>query len=301
MFLRVIFISIMSLGFFSGCTQSEKKSISEAGSSLTSSTTNMSDGAHSIDSKQSIINQIMSESGLDEMLAALPESVAMGFDQQPKPPMSSKNSNQFRQNLIDAFDADDMRKTIVLYLDSHYEPENFSAFLAMLKKPSIQKMTRLELDSQKPQAFQEMMQSGNVIMGQTSQKRMELVRTLDRVTSSSETAVDMQMMMSSAMVVNMNKIVPSNQRMTKNQLQEMLAQMRTQSLFPTQQLLHLNMVFAYRTISDVELEAYIEEHDSALGRWATELFLAAWLKASEDVAFRLSDLMEKTFVKENAL
>jgi len=298
---RNLFLLAILMSVFSGCTLTPTEKNKLAINERPVTVEHARDSMKNSHDKQEVINQILSKSGTDEVLKQLPVSVAMGFDQQPKPPMKSREYKQFRQNLIDAYDPIKIRKTISDYLLSQYETEKFYALLILLDRPLVKKMTALEVASQTPQAIQDMMQTGNIIMGQASPKRLEIIHALDQAMNATEMAIDMQMMISTATMVNMNKIVPVDQQMTKNQLTNMIDQMRVQSKFPTQQFVHLSMVYAYQTVSEAELEEYIRYMKSDIGLWSTQIFTSAWLEVSENTADRLSELMDKTFVRENVL
>lgn len=251
--------------------------------------------------KTRIINQLIDDSGMREIIEQLPTMVAMGFDQQPPPPINRDKYNKFRENYIQVFDPVKIRETVANNFNVQYEAKRFSELLALVNSPLAKKMTSLEVESSTPQAQQEMMQMGNIIMGQASPSRLELVQQLDEAMSATEVGVDMQMMMTEAMMANMNKIVSPAQQMTDEQLKQGLSQMRMQSLFPARQYTQLNFVYAYRTVSDADLKEYIQLYQSEIGRWSIKLMRNAWLEVSENVATDLAGRIQKEFIEENAL
>ncbi len=281
-----------------GCVQTPSKE-SSLSAALKSESTVVSASVQK-QSKAAIINQIMVESGMDEGIAQLPDLVAMGFDQQPVPPIGRMEYDAFRKNLIQAFDAEKVRGIVVSYLGDHYDHERFAKLLAMLRTPLAKKMTALEMTASTPQAQHEMMQMGSIIMGQATPERLELARRLDGVMNATEMSVDMQMMLARVSVTNINKIVPVAQRMSDMQLENMLAEMRMQSLYPARQFIQLNTVYTYNSVADDELKAYIQLHDTEIGRWSTRLMWDAWMSVSERVAADLGEKMNKTYIENNA-
>ncbi len=282
-----------------GCAQNSPEKSSSLG--LESQAGGTLESSIPVQGKQAVIDQVMAESGMEEAIEQLPAMVAMGFDQQPAPPIGRREHERFREALLQAFEPVRVRRIVVDYLNAEYEPERFTALLAMMKTPLAKKMMALEMAANTPQAQQEMMQMGNVIMGQASPERLDLVRKLDEAVNATEMAVDMQMMMTRATVSNLNRIVPVAQKMTATQIDQMLAQMRAQMLYPARQYTHLNMVYAYRSVSDDELRAYLELHQTDLGRWSTRLMRGAWMKVSEQVAADLAREVERSFIQSNAL
>ncbi len=291
-----IFLFATLLG---GCAQNVPKE-SQLSSALKSESAAVSASIQG-QSKETLINQVMAESGMDDGIAQLPGMVAMGFDQQPAPPVGRAEYEAFRKNLIEVFDPDKVRKVVVAHLDANYDADRFAKLLAVINTPLAKKMTALEVAANSPQAQHEMMQMGNIIMGQASPERLELIRRLDEVMKASEIGVDMQMMMTKVSMTNMNKIVPVAQRMSDEQLEQMLEQMRMQSLYPARQYTQMSLAYAYRSASDDELEAYIRLHDTETGRWSTRLMRDAWMSVSEHVAADLAEKMNKSYIENNAL
>lgn len=247
--------------------------------------------------KKIIIDQIMAESGLDEMLEQLPAIAAMSMNQQPLPPMEAEKQQQLKEDFLHVFDAKKMRQTITDYFKVHYEPQRFAELLSLLKSPLAKKMTALEVEASTPQAQQEMMQMGNTIMGQATPSRLELTQKLDEATGSTETLLDMQVGMAGILMNNMNKIMPEDQRKTEEELLQIQEQMRAQSISPARQYLQLNMVYTFRSVEDAELNEYVQLYQSEIGRWSTALIKNASIKMMEEISFDLAALIEKNHEK----
>lgn len=94
--------------------------------------------------KAEVIEQIMTKSGMTQMIEQLPDMAAMGFDQQLPPPINRKQYKQFRNTYLQAFNPSMIRETITTHLSDHYEAKRFSELLVMLKTPLAKKMTELE-------------------------------------------------------------------------------------------------------------------------------------------------------------
>jgi len=251
--------------------------------------------------KTDLIEQIMMKSGMTEMIEQLPGVAAMGFDQQSPPPINQREYEKFRGIYLQAFNSSMIRETITNYLNDHYEAKRFTELLAMLRTPLAEKMTELEVQSSSVESQQQMMQSANTIMGQVSPERLALIRQLDQVQQATQSMLAMQMTMTQAMMVNANKIVPEKQQLSEKNMAELLDDIRKQSLFPAQQYIQLNMVYAYRAATDAELENYITLYKSKVGRWSIELLNEAWVNVSEAISTKLATLMTQNFVRQNAL
>ncbi len=248
-----------------------------------------------------LIEQVMMKSGMTEMIEQLPGVAAMGFDQQSSSLISRREYEQFRGLYLQAFSASMIRETITNYLNDHYDAKRFTELLTMLRTPLAEKMTELEVQSSSVESQQQMMQSANIIMGQVSPERLALIQQLDQVQQATQSLLAMQMMMTQAMMVNTNKLVPEKQQLSERHMADSLEDIRKQSLFPAQQYIQLNMVYAYRMATDAELEDYIALYKSKVGRWSINLLNQAWVNVSETIANKLATLMTQNFVRKNAL
>ena len=291
-----------------GCAQTPSDSLSpgdlsESGKNPAAISSAPSPQPRHIDdsTQQTLIEQIMEESGLNEMIEQMPAMAAMGFDQQQPPPLNRDKYEKFREIFLETFEAEGIRKTMLTHFNEQYDQERFSEFLALIRTPLIQKMTALEIAESTPQAQRDMIRNGNIIMGQASQKRLDLARRLDEVTGATEMTLDTQMMVAGAMITNMNMIMPPEQRLSDRQVEQMLGQMRLQSRFPARQYTHLSFVYMYRSVSDEELEKYIQTYETEIGRWGTKLMRDAWMKVSEEISSDLAEQMKDAFIESNVL
>ncbi len=294
---------LVLISLIGGCAQTPTKD--DLSSKITSTIENKETVAIKTvtkkESKAEIIEQIIVESGLDDIIEQLPDLVAMHLDQQPIPSINKEQNAKFRENLVLANDPEKVKKVVTNHFNSHYDAQRFPEFLALLKTPLAQKMTALEIEMQSAQAQQAMMQQGNIIMGQLSSDRLALVRKLDEVTESTAIAVDMQMMMATIIMSNQNRLVPAAQQMSKTQLAQTLEQIQLQSVFPAQQFINLSMAYTYASISDDELNEYIDLYQTEIGQWSIKLARNAMAKMSEVIATDFSQRMENDFVANNSL
>ncbi len=284
-----------------GCAQAPRNPVDNTSLDSNASPATATETADIATDRLAIIEEIMKESGTDAMIEQVPAMVAMGFDQQQPPPLDRDDYEKFRKTFIAAFDPPRIRQTIVMHLQENYDTERYAAFLTQLKSPLGRKMTALETAAHTPQAQQEMMRMGNIIMGQASPERLKLVRRLDEAAGATDGNLHMQMLMTETMIRNLNRIMPAPKRLSDPQMNQMLEQIRMQSIFPIRQVTHLSMVYTFRSIDDTELQEYIQLYESDTGRWGTKLLRGAWERVSADIALELAQRIEQTFIEKNAL
>ncbi len=294
----------IATAMLAGCAQTP----TENSSSHSHHTASQAKASHALDAKgtteslsqKEIVDQIMLESGLDEMIEQMPAMITSMSANQPPPPMIKiENYEKFKANLIQIFEPVKTRKIFKDYLDEHYDAKRYPEFLALLKTPLSQEMKALDLASQTPEAHQEMMETGDLLMREASPERLELVRQFDEATGATEMMVDMQMIIAGTIQRNMNKIMPPEHRMAEAQLEEMLEQGRMQSMLPARQYMQLSMIYSYRSVDDEKLNDYFDLHQSEIGLWGTELAKGSILKWAENMGEEMAAVMEKAFLETN--
>ncbi len=251
--------------------------------------------------RSAMIAQIVAASSMDDFLEQLPAIVAMGFDQQPPPPVEQEAFEKFRATFLQSFDPAKTKPALVGFIEKRYDAQRYAEVVALLDRPLSKKMTALELQAQTPEAFQEMMQFANSMLSQPSPQRLALVERLDRAQQATESMVELQMMVPSAMMKNMNRIVPADKKMSDAQIEQMLLQMRQQSLPQARQFIQLSMVYAYRSVSDDELEEYTQLVESDTGLYLTTLLRDASLNLFDNISTEIASHIGQTVKANDAL
>ncbi len=237
---------------------------------------------------------------MDEFFEQLPAIVAMGFDQQPPPPVEQEAFYKFRATMLQSVDPAKTKPVLVRFIEKRYDAQRYAEIVALLNMPLSKKMTALELQVSTPEAVQEMMQFANSMLSQPSPQRLALVERLDKAQQATEGMVEMQMMMPSAMMKNMNRIVPADKKMADDEIEQMLAQMREQSLPQARQFSQLSTVYTYRSVSDSELEEYTRLVESDTGQYLTALFRDATLNLFDNISVEIADHVGQNFKANNA-
>ena len=251
--------------------------------------------------RSAMVSKIVAASGMDELLEQLPNIVAMSFEQQPEPPIDEESFEKLKAVFVQPFDPARTRPALIHFIEKRYDSQRYAEVAALLETPLSKKITSLELQAQTPEAFQEMMQFANSMLSQPSPQRLALVERLDKAQQTTESMVEVQMMMPSAMMKNMNRIVPADEKIADDEMTQMLAQMREQSLPQARQFMQLTMVYTYRSVADGELEEYVRLVESDTGQYLTVLLRDAALNLFDNISTELANQISQNFKTSNAL
>ncbi len=248
-------------------------------------------GSHADDlEKRTVINRVIDKSGMGTAIEQLPELVAAGMEQQPPPPgLEGERLERFKTGFLKAFEPGEVRKAVFDHLSNYYDSKRFSELLALLDKPLVRKMTALEKEAGTPQAQREMMEMGKMLLEGTSPARLEFVKKIDQATGATRTAVETQIMMIHAMMVGSNQMVAAEERISDDEIERRLKQIRTQFVAPAEQYTQIAMLYTYQSVDGEELRDYLGLYQTGIGRWSVELLQGAWKRASEHIASRLAD------------
>jgi hypothetical protein len=297
MFKKILTTTCIITALSTGCAfAASSASLSQADADSKTTTENSAEKQ----ARSAVIAQIVAASSMDEFLEQLPAMAAMGFDQQPAPPVDREAFDKFRTAVLQPLDPAKTKPALVRFIEKRYDAQRYAEVVALLNTPLSKKMTALELQASTPEAQQEMMQFANSMLSQPSPQRLALVERLDKAQQATESMVEMQIMMSSAMMKNMNRIVPADKKMAYDEIEQMLAQMREQSLPQARQFSQLTMVYTYRSVADSELEEYVRLVESDTGQYLTALLRDTFLNLFDNISVEVADHVGQNFKANNA-
>ncbi len=297
MLIRLVAGAFVATVFMGGCAQNERllSHPQQAGASYVPDAKEITRTY----SRQEIIDQIMIESGVDEVIEKDAARVSLGAYRAPPAMVNREGYEKLQASIIQIYNPDTVRTAFKGYLDEHYDTKRFSGFLALLKTPLSQEMTALNLAAQAPKARKEMWRTGDVMMREASPQRLDLIRQIDEAAGFTESRIEAVMVKEGVIRRSMNKVMPEKYRMTEAELETVLDQERMKSMLPVRQFIQLYLLYAYRSVEDEMLENFLEMHQSETARWGRALEKGAWIKVSESIGKNMAEVMKKAFVETN--
>jgi len=100
-----------------------------------------------------------------------------------------------------------------------------------------------------------------------SPRRLALIERLDAGGGASETTVDVTMAIVRSLTRAFQPALPAVSRLNPGQLEEALVRTRNRTLEQIRDACLVSMLLAYRTLSDHELEQYVQFVESEAGLW----------------------------------
>lgn len=254
-------------------------------------------GVYAVDTQENrdkIIDELMEASGLNHQIEQLPAMINAGM-QQGRNGMDEDTFAQMSVAMSETHTAQAFTEAIKGSLNKNYDKARFTALLALVNSPFAQKMTQLEKEASTPEMMQNLQAySATLDKDPPAPSRIALIERMDKATGATSAAWNIQLQTAQMITSVLDPLLPPERRMTPGQKDDMLWQMQLQVRPMIQQFIALNMLYAYRSLPDKDLEQYIALYETELGKWSVDLMnritVAAFANLAEKTALRVKEL-----------
>ena len=155
-----------------------------------------------------------------------------------------------------------------------------AAKLAWLRSPLGHRIAALEMDSADPDRDRHLAAfAAKLKAAPPSERRRELIERLDWVSGASDVSTDVATALSSSIARAIALSRPADRRASRRQLDSQAEEMRTTVAGAVRKAALVSMLYTYRSLSDEELERYVEFESTEAGRWYNALLRHALLTA----------------------
>ncbi len=150
-----------------------------------------------------------------------------------------------------------------LEFEKNLESAKLAKALEWYDSPLGKRITGLELASLIPDGGQSLDSEND----RPSERRLDLIRRLDAGGGASDTTVDVTMSIVGSLTRAFQPALPAVARLSRGQLDHELTRVRNQTLERIRRACLLNMLSAYRDLTDGEVEQYVRFVESEGGQW----------------------------------
>jgi len=232
------------------------------------------------------INAILEKTGFNKLLKHTPnfsQSVLKQSSGALEPEMGSALSAAFTQ----AFATAAVQRDINHVLEAHYNEAHATAYLKHLNSALSLKMAKLESDTNNPANREDIKAFSAALTNQpTAASRSKLIEHLDKATRTTDFSIDMQTAFFKAIFVAIEPVMEADMRISEDELEKMVSEVRTSLEEGLRNNTRLSFLYAFRNISDAELQSYIDICESEEYRWGIQLLGNAMISAINQAADR---------------
>ncbi len=224
-----------------------------------------------VDTRQQVIEQVMELSGAKDLFVKIPAQVQMQY--QPKNSQIDQAKYEKISAVIkNAYLPDELYKEAVSIFLINYDEAKFKKILELLNKPLEKKMTELESKAYAPESSKDLESFAKSFdLSDSDPDRISLIMRLDEAGGITKSGVDLQALSFMEATRVLNQSMPVDKKLTPEQLIQLESNYREQ-IEP--QLENLNLIFlsfCYKQATNKELEQYVEDYESELGKWFNKL------------------------------
>lgn len=200
---------------------------------------------------------------------------------------------QVTEGLKEAYRADALYQAVLNHFRKNFDRDRMLAFQQWLQTPLSQKVTELEKHYSTPEGRQELVKFARKFRYLSKRpERLALIKRLDTATKASAAAEDISISTIASMMEAINAVLPPDKQADPEQLKKLPENLRARLGDSIQQAMLISYYQTYSTLSDAELEQYVQFYESELGRWASlrwiEALSNALNMAGQDAARKLA-------------
>ena len=221
--------------------------------------------------KEALAKELIKLSGLEQQVRQIPLQVLAGFAKDGKK-LPPQRYAALRHVLSQAYDAKTLEQHVYERMSSELTHELATNTLSWLRTDLGRKITKLEEQASTPQAIQQMgVFSKKLESSPPSQQRLGLARRIDLATDATELLLDITESSTFGLAMALDAMLPPDQRQGEARLRVQMDRQRPKLREAYQQLSMINALFTYQSLSDAELERYVDFLESELGAQYTTL------------------------------
>ena len=219
-------------------------------------------------SKEALARELYELSGLEKQVAQLGEVSVAGLNEEYEQGGLPERYYKYLLPLArDAYNAHKIRRDLLQRIEKNLDATCIEAILSWLRSPQGRKITIAEEAASTPEGIQRMQAfAAQLQTYPTSLRRLQLVKRLDKATNSTELMIDMATITVHGVMKELNAILPSAQRVDHYTLEQQMNTQRSQMRRSFQNVCIVSSLYTYQSLSDDELERYVEFAESNFGR-----------------------------------
>jgi hypothetical protein len=246
--------------------------------------------------QQALIRELMKVSGFEQQIKQIPQQALTSLERDGRdlPPAQYQ---ALRRTLREAFSATTIARQVSKKLRSELDPLLEKELLDWLRSDLGKKIAKLEESARDPQAMKDMQAYATQIKeAPPPPERLALARQIDLASHATEINLDILEATSFSVAISVDATLPGQQRQGEERLRLLMDRQRPKWRDDYQSLMVVSRLYTYQTLSDEELERYVEFLE---GDTAQEYYSMAGLAlkdalylAMEQVTRAVSDMLK---------
>ena len=252
-----------------------------------------------------LVQELFAKSGLDQLVEQLPMIVQQGmhqaFAQDPNlQRIPTRTVREIMDAAADAYEAQKLRNIMLGSFAGKMDEAEIKSVIRWLDSPTGVKCTDLEKNSLNPEALQGLGRFAEEIQKKPPRpERLKLIGELDRATKATATSVEIFINSNLAVATAISLSLPQETPMPLAEIRKKFETGRAAIENALQEQTRISLLYTYRSLSDGEIQEYIDMADSPAGRKFNAVGIEAFQKAMVEGGMDFGQAVAKVFENAN--
>jgi hypothetical protein len=215
-------------------------------------------GSSSAVDQDALIRELMKVSGLEQQIKQIPQHVLTGFEREGGN-MPAAQYQAMRRTLKEAFNATVIARQVSKKLRSELDPLLEKELLDWVRSDLGKKIAKLEESVNTSRAMKDMQAFATQLKeSPPTPERLAFARQIDLANHATEINLDILEAAAFSVAISVDATLPHQQRQGEERLRLLMDRQRPKWRDDYQNLMAVSRLYTYQTLSDEELERYIE-------------------------------------------
>lgn len=240
-----------------------------------------------------LILEVLSVSGIKEQIMQYPDIVKQSVERAAV----GKNPEAYglvSKVILENFSAEIIYQEVLNKVRERYNKNNLTLVRDFFKSPLASRIVAMELaagGSEHGEALH--LYARSLESSPPHPLRLEAVKRLSAAAKVADlsVAVTLELEFSVLKAINSSDMLTPDKKLDQSGLENLKNQMREQLLEPVGNSTIISLLYAYRSLSDEELEQYTVFYESPVGRWFVDIWEEACMEAFAGIAERIAGSM----------
>lgn len=243
------------------------------------------------DERAAQIDELLELTGLRRSLAQVPELAQMLVQKQAGQ-LSPSDQARLAEGVARALRWEALGGPVRDALQAGFDPARVSTLLAWLRAPLARRLTDLEVAASSPEAQREIERlAAQLQTSRPPQTRIALIQRLDTASGSADMNVDFMVAIFKTMAETVVRRQGVAATARPGEMDQYVKQLRAQLEQPIRTSAFLFMLYAYRSVSEADLEQYVQFMESDAARWLSRAIRQGLLNAAGGAGGAMGDVV----------
>jgi hypothetical protein len=247
---------------------------------------------------KALIEEALELSGAKRQVLQIP-SVCQSQLSERQGRMKPADYARLSKTVAESYRSDTLYKAVTDTFKSRFDEKRLLAVRQAWHSPLFKRIAALEAQASAPEAAARIQEfAAELRRVPPHADRLALIRRVDAATGSTDFNIEIVLATIRGMALGMDPMMPASQRLKPGQLDQILSDMRTQIRAPLKNQVLVSLLYAYQSLTDEELRAYLAHLESDAGRWFDRAARDGILSGMTAAADRVGREMGKTLAAD---